>query len=69
MTLREWITQNSMTQRQAAELLGVHEITLNRYVTGKQIPRRATMMAISKITSGAVCPIDFYGTRPAEVAA
>ena len=60
MTLREWIEAQNITQREAAKRLGVHEITVNRHVSGKQIPRRELMAAIERITEGAVKPADFF---------
>lgn len=61
MTLREWIATAGLTQRAAAERLGVHEITLSRWLTGKAIPRRDQMTLIGSLTAGAVLPGSFYG--------
>lgn len=64
MTLREWIATAGLTQRAAAERLGVHEITLNRWLTGRAIPRRDQMTLIGTMTDGAVLPNSFYWTGP-----
>lgn len=60
MTLREWLRQQDMTQREAADRLGVHEITMCRYVSHKQIPRRDILAKIDALTGGAVKPGSFY---------
>lgn len=64
MTLREWIATAGLTQRAAAERLGVHEITLSRWLTGRAIPRRDQMTLIGALTAGAVLPNSFYCTSP-----
>lgn len=60
MTLREWIANQRLTQREAAERLGVHEITLNRWVNEKATPRRKQMSRVQTATDGAVQPRDFF---------
>ena len=65
MTLREWIGSQGLTQRAAADRLGVHEITLNRWLTGKAIPRREQMTAIREATAGQVEAGSFYEGAPA----
>lgn len=64
MTLREWIATAGLTQRAAAERLGVHEITLSRWLTGRAIPRRDQMTLIGTMTAGVVLPNSFYCTSP-----
>jgi len=64
MTLREWIATAGLTQRAAAERLGVHEITLSRWLTGRAIPRRDQMTLIGAMTEGAVLPNSFYCASP-----
>ena len=61
MTLRQWIETQNMTQQQAADLLGVHAVTLNRYLSGKLTPRRAMLEKVREVTGGAVQPADFFG--------
>lgn len=60
MTLREWIIRHGLTQRAAADRLGVHEITLNRWLNGHAIPRREQMDAIRVATDDLVQPGSFY---------
>lgn len=66
MTLREWITAQALTQRAAAVGFGVHEITLNRWINNKAIPRREQMATIVSVTGGAVQPASFFA--PSEAA-
>lgn len=63
MTLREWIHAAGLTQRAAAEQFDVHEITLNRWVAGKAIPRREQMARIAVVTDGQVQPSAFYSAQ------
>ncbi len=67
MTLREWIAEQGLTQREAAERLDVHEITLNRWLNDKALPRRSQMARVQHMTGGAVGPADFYAS-PASAA-
>ena len=69
MNLREWIAREGITQREAAERLGVHEITLNRWLSGRMTPRRGQIAAIETLTGGAVLWADFsppFLTIPAQ---
>ena len=65
MTLREWISEQGLTQRAAADRLGVHEITLSRWLTGKAIPRREQMASIRQETAGTVDAGSFYAAETA----
>ena len=65
MTLREWIIDQGLTQRAAADRFGVQEITLSRWLTGKAIPRRDQMAAIRDATGGRVEAGSFYQPAPA----
>jgi transcriptional regulator with XRE-family HTH domain len=69
MTLREWIESQKLTQREAAARLGVHEITLNKWVNGRMIPRRAQMETVEARTGGAVCGRDFFAPATPQAAA
>jgi transcriptional regulator with XRE-family HTH domain len=57
MTLREWIDQQGITQREAAIRLAVHEVTLHRWLNGRAIPRRAQMAALAAL---GVSPVSFF---------
>jgi transcriptional regulator with XRE-family HTH domain len=60
MTLREWATSQNLTQRDLAQRIGVHEITMSRWINGHAIPRRYQMAFIEQMTAGAVRPADFF---------
>jgi DNA-binding transcriptional regulator YdaS (Cro superfamily) len=66
MNLREWISRQGMTQREAAGLLCVHEITLNRWIMCRAVPRREQRDRIREVTGGEVGVESFF---PDEVAA
>lgn len=68
MTLREWIAAQGLTQREAAERLDVHEITLNRWVMGHTIPRRGQMARIREVTNGSVPYASFLAADDATAA-
>jgi transcriptional regulator with XRE-family HTH domain len=54
MTLREWIAEKGLTQREAAKLFNVHEISLNRWMSGRMLPRRPQIAIIEHVTEGRV---------------
>lgn len=70
MTLAEWIKdkRGTMTVRQFAEAVGVHEGTVHKWMVGENVPRLKPMAEIARVTGGAVSPADFYAVhveRPA----
>lgn len=59
MTLQEWIRAERLagrhwTQKKVADLLGVHKITLNKMLTGRQNASLPVMRAVADLTDGAV---------------
>ena len=60
MTLKEWLLKENMTQEAAAKRIGVHEITINRWINGRITPRRAQMARVEEITGGEVKPASFF---------
>lgn len=62
MKLSEWLATRGETQAEFAARpeLGVHPITVTKWVTGRQMPRAARMAAIERVTAGAVRAGDFY---------
>ncbi len=70
MTLDAWMKANKVQNAEMAERIGVHVISISKYRTGTTIPRRGTMEAITRETSGQVTGADFYAStaeRPAGV--
>lgn len=44
----ELLDEKHMTQRELAARCGITEVSISRFVTGKRIPRAASILAISK---------------------
>jgi DNA-binding transcriptional regulator YdaS (Cro superfamily) len=67
MKLSEWLHGHRETQSDFAGRpeIGVHPMTVAKWVTGRAVPRPARMAAIERVTGGAVRANDFYGNRPA----
>jgi transcriptional regulator with XRE-family HTH domain len=71
MTLREWIKAQKLSQREAAAMLDVHLVTLNRWLCGHLMPSRDALMRIRTVTEGQVTADSFLDGRiraPAPVA-
>jgi transcriptional regulator with XRE-family HTH domain len=66
MTLREWLTKNSIPQREAAERLGVHLTTFNRWLNGHLMPSLDALRRIRALTEGAVTADSFLDASPSE---
>ena len=47
--LSEMLKKRGMTQKEFAERLGVTEVSVSRYITGKRIPRATIIMKMEKI--------------------
>lgn len=60
MRIGEYLTMNGLTQRQMAEALDVHTLTVNRWANSRALPGRKDMVRIFVWTHGAVTPNDFY---------
>jgi transcriptional regulator with XRE-family HTH domain len=69
MTLREWIKAQKLSQREAAAMLDVHLVTLNRWLCGHLMPSRDALMRIRTVTEGQVTADSFLdGRTPAPLA-
>ena len=70
MTLAEWMSQQGLTEAQAALRFGVTQAAVNKYRRRLRIPRPAVMRRIAEVTGGAVTPNDFHQaaqpTAPSE---
>jgi len=58
MTLADYLEQNGLTQAAFAARIDAHPITVNRWATGRVMPRRPQIEAIEKATAGAVTASD-----------
>lgn len=60
--LREWIERSKLTQRTAAELLGMHYTFVNQILSGRRSPALGTAVWIERITG---IPVEAW--MPTEV--
>ncbi len=60
MTLQQYLTQTGLSQQKFADLVGITQMTVSRYVHGLRLPRRAHMQRIYEVTGGSVTPNDFF---------
>lgn len=60
MTLRDYLSKRQMTGREFAAVIGVHDVSVYRYLCGERIPRPKVMARIVAATDGEVGPADFY---------
>lgn len=68
MTLQEYLTANSLSSQQFAEIIGVSRITVNRYLAGTRRPELAVLYRIIKVTDGLVTADSFLSEAQKEVA-
>lgn len=61
--LHGWRTGRELTQKQAAELLGVSQASLSDYERGVKSPDVDRALRIAEITGGAV-PVESWRKRP-----
>lgn len=62
MTLREYLADKAISEGAFAQIIGVKQATVNRYVNGDRTPKQTIMRAIMKATKGKVTANDFLGT-------
>jgi len=64
MTLKEWMVENKMTQKQVAKFFKINNTNpatnVSRYVNGGRIPHQKIMKVIKEKTKNQVTPNDFY---------
>lgn len=60
MTLAEYLEESGATRAEAAEALGVSQVTVHRYLKEGAIPNREVMPRLVKWSNGKVTPNDFY---------
>lgn len=70
MKLSEYRRSIGMTQRDLANLIGVSDVALSRYESGR-VPESSVMRRIFEVSEGRVSPNDFFeipdqqpGTEP-----
>lgn len=60
MRLQDYLTKTGMTQTAFADLLGVKQATISRYLSGARKPEPDLMVRIFEATRGSVSPNDFF---------
>ena len=48
--LRDWVERSKLNQREAAELLGVHPVVLNQWLSGQRTPDLDNAHLIEDVT-------------------
>lgn len=61
MKLRSYLSGRGETQAQFAARIGVHPISVSRYVTGRRLPEPDVIRRIVVATDGAVTADDLLG--------
>lgn len=64
--LQAYLDQSGVSKDELAEQLGVHPITIYKYVRGDRVPEPGVMVKIAEITKGQVTPNDFYDIPDAK---
>lgn len=64
MKLRAWIDHQGMSQAEAADLLGVSEATMSRWISGKDRPNWPNLAKITLVSKGLVSAADFMESDP-----
>ncbi len=65
MKQKTWREREGLTQAEMGERLGVSQVAVGRYETGRT-PKEPVMIRIIKVTKGEVTPNDYYGLTPAD---
>ncbi len=60
MSLRDWLESTRTPVPDFATRIGVHRVTLYRYIAGTDMPRPATVARIEAGTGGAVTVADLH---------
>lgn len=68
MTLGEYLRLHNVTQRHFAALIGRTPPTINGWLSGYRTPRLEDLLAIERLTEGAVTPQDFAPVQPRRAA-
>ena len=64
MKLHDWLTETETSTTRLAELVGVSQSTVWRWVQGKMVPDMERMRLIAEATDGRVMPNDFMTSPP-----
>ena len=59
--LREWLTREGVSVGEFAGRIGVHRVTMSRYLAGERLPRPHIMRRIQEATRGEITPNHWIG--------
>ena len=65
MKLREFLSENEISEAAFSAQVGVSQVAVHRYVAGQRTPSYEIMLKIMDITDGKVSANDFYPRAPA----
>jgi predicted transcriptional regulator len=65
MRLREFLSENEISEAAFSAQVGVSQVAVHRYVAGQRTPSYEIMLKIMDITGGEVTANDFYPRAPA----
>jgi predicted transcriptional regulator len=60
MKLSEYLKKQGLSQQDLAEMLGITQAAVGRYITKGSIPRRPILRKLAEITGNEVTFQDFY---------
>lgn len=59
MKLEAFLYKSGMSRADFAQLVGVSEVSICRYILNSRMPKREVLFKIAEVTNGAVTPNDF----------
>ena len=65
MTLREYLKANKISYKTFADTIGVHELTVHRFVHNQRVPQRQVMAKIITATKGEITADSFFAEASA----
>lgn len=66
MKLANFLESKGISQAKFADLIGVEQAAISRYITGTRMPRKEHLARIRTVTGGAVTADDFVLAEAAE---
>jgi transcriptional regulator with XRE-family HTH domain len=64
MDMKTWLKHDERTRQEIADQLGVHYITLSRWLIGQGVPSKRYIVKIRKLTKNKVTLKDFLQESP-----
>lgn len=67
MRLSEWLDRSAVKRWEFAARIGVHPVTVSKWIAGVQRPRLEALRSIARETEGAVTANDFVDAVPGDL--